>query len=266
MNIISNNKKNVNTFLKITFKCDISEDLGDLLPFPVKHSITNVFEYTWNIRGFFGTKKSIDFINDIKSRFLITYRDKIIKTELKQNTSFELVQELKEFQNLKSKTVEIINNTNRFDSNRDMVFWCLKLYTEKIISERGLIEFETLLEFGLKHFSKKSNNIKGKDYSTIKSKCRSIINYYINNDYKPFKDRQKSIKTKEEITMTRRENATKQHKKMKEDNIKKVKNFLSGMFYEDYKKPNGKWNISLISSTLKISRTTLYKIIEEENI
>ena len=33
---------------------------------------------------------------------------------------------------------------------------------------------------------------------------------------------------------------------------------------DEYKKPNGNWNISKIAKDLKMSRTTVYKFIDEE--
>lgn len=266
MSIISKKEQKQNeisdTYLKIICNSDISEDFGNELPYPTKHFISDrKIVYYWLILGYFGTKNSLEYINDIKARFLITYKDKIEKTS-HYPTYEKLVNplKLKQFQKLKSKSISIINQTTRFDNSQDFIFWCLKLYCEDIIQERGLCDYETLLEFGITNFQ---DDVK--DFSTLKSKCRNIINWYIDRDYKLSKYERKT-KTEEEWIMSRSENMIKVRKNIKEQNILKVKNFLSGMFIDDYKKPSGKWNITKISKDLNLHRETISKIIKEENL
>lgn len=260
MNIISKNASETNTFLKIVFREDMSEEFGNTLPFPSKHFLDGNFTYYWLIRGFFNTKNSCEYINDIKARFLITYKEQIKDTKHYYTKENQLnIFELKQFQNLKSISINIINQTNRFDSSKDMVFWCLKMYCEDIIEERGLCDYDTLLRFGEKHLKDDT-----KDFSTLKSKCRSIINYYINKNYELDKYRRKM--NDEELSMSRSKNMTKVREKIRDNNTTKIKNFLSGMFIEEYKKPNGKWNVSLISKELNVSRNTIYRVIKEENL
>lgn len=263
--IITKRKEISNTFLKISFLEDITEEFGNTLPFPSKHEITTEYVYYWLIRGYFGTKKSQEYLNDIKSRFLINYKEKIKETSHFSSIETRQIHELKEFQKLKSISINIINHSNRFDSSNDFVFWCLKLYTEDLIRERGICQYSTLLEFGEKHFYSltQTKNKTCKDYSTLKSKCKSIINYYINNNYKLDKYERKL--TNEELLMLRSKNMLKVNENKKLDNNKIVKNFLTGMFVDDYKK-NDNWNVSLISKTLKLSRNTIYRVIKEENL
>lgn len=266
MSIISNFNvnSNLNTVLKIEcYGSDVSVSFGNEVPYPNRrHSSNdsfNKFTYEWLIDGYFYTIKSSDFINDIKARFLLSFENiKEVKTYNVPNNE-EKTYKLKRFQNLKSiPNHKISEYTNRFDSSPDYVFWCLKIYTEDIIKQRGLCEYETLLRYASLHFSDHK-----KGFSTVKSKCRSIINYYINKDYKLDKYERKF--TNEELKMTRQENIIKKNKKVKNDNTMKVKNFLTGMFIDEYKK-NGKWNILKISKDLKMSRNTIYRVLQEENL
>jgi AraC-like DNA-binding protein len=257
--IITNKNEIINTTLKITFREDISQDLGNVLPYPNKHYIADYIVYYYYIEGFFGTKDSINYINDIKSRFLITYKDKI--KEIKHYNNIDKVDylhKLKHFQNLKSRTIQIINQNNRYDNKEDFRFWVLKLFAEDSIREKSLITYQELLDFGLLNDLECQKN-------SLKSKCRSIVNYYINNDYKIYTKYKRKTKNNKELKMTRQENQKQMVEKIKQDNIKKVKNFLTGMFAAEYKKKE-KWNISKISKELKMSRTTLTKIIKEENL
>jgi hypothetical protein len=261
--IITQKNKKVNTLLKITFKSDISEEFGQILPFPHKHYINNANTYYWLLNGYFGTNKSIEYINDIKARFLLSYKDKIVNIDYFNNNDEKLINplELKSFQKLKSLAIKQINLSNRFDGTNDFVFWCLKIEAEEMILKYGLVQYDNLLDWGYLHFKDKIGAKALKDYSTLRAKCKSIVNYYIERDYKL--DRYIRKCTNEELKMSRSENMKKQMEKIKDNNYKKVKHFLSGMFIEEYKKPNGKWNYSKIGTSLKLSRKTIKKHIEE---
>jgi hypothetical protein len=272
MEIIPKKNENNNTCLKITFNQDITEDLGNVLPYPskcfiydkklsyIEQNITHqVFIYYWYIDGFFGTDKAIDFINDIKARFLITYPseiDDIRHFDTKERANLHL----KQFQGIKSKALAIIHHTSRFDGSEDFIFWSLKIKAENLIVEHQQVRYDWLFEFALVNFGTTSTKA-CKDTSTLKSKCRSIVNYYIDKNFK-LDCYQKKYTSKielENLKMTRQENAKKISKERKEKNIKIIKNTLSGMFAADYKKPNGKWNVSKLSKDLKISRETIHK-------
>jgi len=264
MDIITKKSKktnNIDTLLKVVFKEDIGEDFGNVIPYPYKHEIDRFYTYFWLIDGTFRTKKGIEFFNDIVARFLITYKDKIRLTDYKnlQNNGYDRSIKLKQFQNLKSISINIINQTTRFDGTKDMVFWCLKLYSEEVIKERGIIQFDTLFDYGYTNFK---DNVK--DFSTLKSKCRSIVMYYLNRNYKLDKYERKL--TDKELTMTRSQNMIKVNKDKKQKNNEIVKNFLSGLLAINYKKANGKWNMSKISKDLSLSRNTVIRIIKEENL
>lgn len=253
-----------NTCIKITFNQDITEEFGNTLPYPQKHFISqSEWVYYWYIDGFFGTYRALDFLNDIKARFLISYPneiDQIRHFPTEEDTNLHL----KHFQGLESKARAIINKTSRYDNKSDFIFWCLKLEAERLIQENNQVRYDWLLDFGLVNFGDTSTK-KCKDTSTLKSKCRSITNYYIERNFQ-LDCYQKKYNTKtelENLKMTRKENAIKVSLEKKEKNIKRIQNLLSGMFANEYKKPNGKWNVSKISKELNLSRETLHKHLKE---
>ncbi|MEA1936763.1 MAG: hypothetical protein U9N04_01480 [Patescibacteria group bacterium] len=254
-----------NTCIKITFNSDITEDMGNELPYPHKHYVNNqIWTYYWYINGFFGTRKGLDFLNDIKARFLITYPteiDKIRHFPTEEQTNLHL----KQFQGLKSKAINIINKTSRYDNKSDFIFWCLKLEAERLIKENDQVRYDWLLDFGLVNFGSTSTK-QCKDTSTLKSKCRSIVNYYIDKNFE-LDEYQRKTKTKEEWIMTRTENMKLQNQKLKEKYQNKIKHFITGLYAPNFKfksgKNIGKWNVSKMSKELSISRPTLIKHLTE---
>lgn len=260
--IIPQDEKNSNTCLKITFNSDISEDLGNELPYPRKRFISDSeWVYYWYIDGFFGTFKGRNFLNDIKARFLISYPNEINKMS-HFPTEEDAKLHLKHFQGLKSKAIAIINKTSRYDNTEDFIFWCLKLEAERLIVERGQVLEDWLYDFGYVNFGEYSTK-KCKDNSTLKSKCRSITRYYAMKGYQ-LDCYQKKYNTPEELEklkMNRQQHIKKVHENRTEATLKKIEHFLSGLYAEEYKKPNGKWNIAKISKELNISRPTLTKYL-----
>lgn len=256
--IIAEKKKNINnTCLKIVFNDDIGDDFGNTLPYPSKHYIAaGLWSYTWILDGFFGTNKALEFLNDIKARFLITYPHEI--DEIRHfNTKEESRVRLKHFQGLASKARAIIKTTARYDGKDDFIFWCLKLEAENLIEQTGQVRYDWLLDFALLNFGETSTK-KCKDSSTLKSKCRSITNYYIERNFELDKYQRKT-KTDKEWILTRTENMKRIKTEEAEKNRKALQNFLSGMFANDYKKKNGKWNVAKISKALNMSRPTVAK-------
>jgi hypothetical protein len=250
---------NTNTTLLVVARNDLSYSFGNELPYPQKHFMSgNVFKYFWNINGFFGTNKSINYMNDIKARLHITFKNTIVETKHYNNYQSSTL-ELSHFQGLKSIAINIINKTNRYDNTKDFIFWCLKLYAEDMIRESGVITYDILFQFAENNFWNDLGTRSCKDYSTLKAKCRSIVNYYICKEYRLDKYVRKL--TDEEYKMTRSQNMKRIKKRQAEETKKKVEHFMSGLFIDDYKKPNGKWNKSKIADALGITRPTLDKYL-----
>ena len=265
-NIKNTKNQNLNTVLVMEFKKDITDKFGDVLPFPNSHYVDNKkYSYSWFIKGYFNTKNNIEYLNDIVSRFLLTFTEEEVKHKKTYRTLKPTITELKHFQGLKSLTTSKMLKRNR-DNKEDFVFWCLKDYSEEVIKERGIITYETLLDFGYLHFQDYK-----KGFSTIKSKCRSIVKWYIENDYRIY-EYEKKYNTEEELKelkMTRQQNAARMTNDKVEKNRKKIFNLLSGLFNEEYKKKNGKWNCVKINEDLpNMNIKTIRKYVkeyEEEN-
>jgi len=268
MIITENEYESNNTCIKITFNSDITEDMGNSLPYPQKHFINegeyfNTYVYYWYINGFFGTKSGLDFLNDIKARFLITYPSQIDQIR-HFPTESEAQLHLKHFQGLKSKAVAIINKTSRYDNKADFIFWCLKLEAERLITEHGQVLEDWLIEFGMVNFGSTSTKA-CKDSSTLKSKCRSITRYYAMKNYQLdcYQKKYNTPEELEELKMNRTENAMKISKEKKEKNAEKIKEALNGLMRNDILKPNGKYNVSKLAKYTKLSRETITKHLKE---
>lgn len=250
-----------NTWLVMKFKDDISDELGETIPYPHKHYVNNVWVYSWLLDGFFGTKKSIDFLNDIIARFKITFPNSRYYKHYKDEKTTITPLKLKQFQNLKSRATQIINNNISFDSTTDFVFWCLKLHAELLIQEKGIFSYDELYSYGTYNFIEDV-----KDRSTLKAKCRNIFRWYLNRNFEIPTRREKTKKTKGEIMATRQVHAKKIHTKLAEDTKKKILNCVTGMFAHEYKKKNDSWNVSKIAKDTGTSRNTVMKYLPKESL
>ena len=261
--IITKKQSNVkNTCLCIKFFENITDELDNIIPYPHRHFFhQNSIVYCWLIDGFFKTKKNIEYLNDIIARFKLTFNCQLFnyKTTNNNNNPYRL----KLFQNLKSK-VEKIKDYGRADTHFDNVFFMLKFYAEDLIKEDGFIIYQKLEDFAIKNFLDTA-----KDFSTLKAKCRSIFNWYLERDWKIGRDKQKyyNLKQYQEATMASRvEHMKKVNEKRKKETDKKIKNCIYGMFKDEYKKKNGKWNISKIAKDTGLHRNTVYNYLKENNI
>lgn len=247
------------------FNEDISDELGETIPYPHKHYINNAWVYSWLLYGYFGTRKSIDYLNDMIARFKITYpKSQYYKHYTDKKTTIEPLK-LKQFQNLKSRATQIINNNNRYDGTTDFVFWCLKLHAEIIIKEKGLFSYEELYYYGTDNFIEDV-----KDRSTLKAKCRNIFRWYLDRDFEMPQRRERKYKNLNEYwekTMaTRQAHAKKIHTKLAEDTKRKVLNLVTGMFKDEYRKKDGSWNVSKIAKESGTSRNTVMKYLPKDTL
>ena len=255
------NTKNLNTMLYIHSNDDLSDSFGNELPYPQKHEISsNRYVYGWLLDGYFKTKDGYEFLNDVIARMMITFpRNEIRKKSQQIIDTKELGIKLKMFQNLKS----LKNNYKNFDKANqvevdDQVFWALKIFVEIYISDTNFLAFDTLERFAFDNFVDKT-----KDRSTLRAKCRSIWNYYHDRDFIPQLGYTRKF-TDKENEMSRRENMIKVRENEALKTKQKIFNILSNnMFIDDYKKKNGKYNISKIAKDSKTSRNTTMKYIKE---
>jgi len=262
-NKYNKNNQDFNTWLQISFKEDITDELGNIVPYPHHHFLqkNGRLVYCWLIDGFFDTKKNTEYLNDIIARFKITFIDSKYVKHSKDSESSITPLKLKQFQGLKSKAKVILKEKyKRAETHQDYVWWCIKLYCEDLIRQDGLIVYSTLESWAFENFI-----VYTKDNSTLRAKCRSIYNWYFNRDWKIGRAK-KSNKTKEEIMATRQEHAKKIHTKLAEETKRKVLNLTTGMFKDEYKKKNGTWNVSKIAKESGTSRPTVMKYLPKDKL
>ena len=249
--IISNK---LSTLLTLKGQGDLLELFEFDLPLPHEYKrYGDNWEISWYIDGVFWTKQGTDYINDILSRFLVSFEKITYSTAHPINVKDNALK-LKLFKQLNS--IKKNNFTSHHNKFEDSVFWSLKLFVEHYLNESDFVPYSTLENFSFNHFI---DHVK--DRSTLKSKCRSIWNWYNERGWK--KTERTFEKTKEEYKLTRTENMKKLTKQRQDTTRKKIISTITGMFKDDYKKKNGEWNISKISKEIKVSRNSVYKYINE---
>jgi ribosomal protein S17E len=252
-----------NTLLRIMSN-DISHLFGDEVPFPHNHYLSNEYNrmvYCWYIDGYFETQKGVRFLNDIIARFKLSAECRLhsFKTVNNENTT---PYKLKQFQGLKSLVKERMAKEMEIKSliNSDYVYTCLVLQAEKYIKNDGLIIYERLENWAFDNFLDLS-----KDKSTLRAKCRNCWHWYNAREWQLYHTI-RIKKDKGEIMATRQEHAKKIHTKLANDTKKKVLNCITGMFAHEYKKPNGKWNISKIAKDSGTTRPTVMKYLPKDTL
>ena len=247
----------------------IKEDIPQ--PTIIKH-INNGAYIGYAVDGYFGTKKSIEFLNDIIARFLITFKDEDIKRlafkpskkDLDSKTAhiFAKVYKLKEFsKRLNSLPIKKKYAPSRADMFEDYVFWAIKLYAEDQIRNYGQISYGIFESWALTQFE-------DKERATIRAKCRNIYAWYESRNWQlPESKKHRKLKDYLEQTMaTRKEHITKLNKEKAEKNKRAVINIITGLFANDYKKKSGAWHYQKIADQVGLSSKTVAKIIKNLNI
>jgi len=249
--IISNK---LSTLLTLKGQGDLLELFEFDLPLPHEYKrYGDNWEISWYIDGVFWTKQGTDYINDILSRFLVSFEKITYSTAHPINVKDNALK-LKLFKQLNS--IKKNNFTSMSNKYEDSVFWSLKLFVEHYLTESDFVPYSTLENFAFNHFI---DHVK--DKSTLKAKCRSIWNWYSERDWK--KTERIFEKTKEEYKLTRTENMKKIAIEKTDKNYKKVVSVITGLYKNEYKKPNGKWNIMKISKDTNLTRPTVSKYIKQ---
>lgn len=256
--------KNQHTILNILAGNEIVELFGNAIPYPNYHYndklYSNRLVYCWVIDGFFGTADGYKYLNDIIARFKLSCDSSFLHSLKMVDDENQSTHKLKAFQGLKSLASERVKEKfAKLSKMHDYVFWCLKVTAEDMIRQNGLIIYSAFEDFATSNFLDKC-----KDKSTLRAKCRNIYNWYFERDWKI--GREKSNLSKEEIMATRQEHAKKIHTKLANDTKKKVLNCITGIFKDDYKKPNGKWNISKIAKDSGTTRPTVMKYLPKKTL
>lgn len=253
---------NLNTWLYMKFKGDITEEFGNVLPYPQRYFWVNdsTYIYAWNISGAFLTRKGTEHLNEIIARMMITFPTaNVVKVKhYHEECEKESTLKLKHFHNLKKIESKILNYEKAQQVEcEDQVFWALKLYFEQMIKQNNL-SYQSLEDFANNNFIDRV-----KDRSTLRAKCRSIYNYYCERDFQVFCEYQRKMND-EEYLMTRQQNMKKIAAGKKEDTKRKILNCISGMFKDEYKKPSGSWNIAKIAADTNLHRNTIRNFLNEQ--
>jgi hypothetical protein len=184
------------------------QDIGLPQPNYLLHSNKGIY-IAWKIKGFFGTAKSREYLNDIIARFVITFKEYMPKRlnyspNFKQENAhinLKNVYDLKEFQNLnslywaKNKAQKAAQKSGEIDK----IFWAIKLYIEARIRQQGEgipVAYTELESWAFTTFW--VDERRAKDKSTLKAKCRSVWNWYSERNW---------TITRKEWEMTRSERA-----------------------------------------------------------
>jgi len=245
-----------NTQISITIQGNGEEIFEYSLPHPKKYIRTNdSYTLIYALNGYFNTKTSYEYLNDIIARFTLSMR--VLDTKITSTDDAGI--ELSCFQGLKS----IIKHKNyeAIDIGLDNIFYAIKYYIEDLIRESGegnLIAYSLVESFAFARFIDRA-----KDKSTLKAKCRNTWNWYNDRDWTiPTKKRKL---TDEELKMTRSENAKRVAELKTEKNKKAVINCITGLYANELKKKSGAWHISKIAERLAMNRETVSKYIKEHN-
>jgi len=168
------------------FKCrgDGEELLTAGLPAPHFYTRQNeqFYSIAYKLDGYFHTKKSKEFLNDMIARLSLTIpierRYHIIPQEPANNRAYKL----KEFQNCESIKVDIYTRKEaKANKYEDRVFWSLKYEAERRIRAFKTLDYEAFLDYALNVFEV---GIDVKDGSTLRAKCHSIFEWYESRGFK----------------------------------------------------------------------------------
>ena len=232
-----------NTKLSITIQGDGSEIFDYSLPHPTKYTRNgNRYTLEYALKGYFSTKASNEYLNDIIARFTLSM--KVLSTNI-SSTEEEGI-EISYFAGLKS--IKRAKDYEKVDIGQDNVFWSIKLYAEDLMRQSGegnIIAYSLLEFFAFSRFIDRS-----KDKSTLKAKCKGIWNWYNDRDW-IIPTRQGKGMTKEEAAKySAAKNAA--AKKAKVIGAIEALNFLQE-----------KINIATVSRQAQVSRDTAKKYLIE---
>lgn len=223
------------------------------MPYPHRYVTRGDFGvYSWLIKGYFGSKASCEYYNDIVARFVLSFDYGIdLSFEAKRTYCDDKPLELEAFGNLKS-----LKNTHpHYEANTDLVcvdeiFWALKLKFEALI-RIGRYDYEGLENFAFDNFKDRA-----KDHSTLRAKCRNIWNWYYERDFE-ITNYTRKTKTLEELNMTRTEHMRKVNANKKLKARRLIESVITGLYADEYKLPNGSWNKSKIAKDTGLGVSTI---------
>jgi hypothetical protein len=263
-------KKLPTTWLYFHLEGDGVEWIDQDLPIPnyLEHKDKS-YIIGYEIIGYFGTQKSQEYLNDMIARVLITFRDlKAYRLNYKPlpPLPFHSIRyahtlrrpyDLKELQGLKSIEGEKYLPRQSADNFDDHTFWAIKFHCEELIKRFGVPEYKRLESFAFRSFE-------GKEYSTLRAKCRSVWNWYDKRDWEIPKGYKKVNKSKEQIMASRQEHIKKVNENRELKTRNKIRSLVDDIFMQDQiKLKNGKFKISAIAKLTEIHRKTVAKHLKK---
>lgn len=238
-----------NTKLSITIEGDGSELFDYSLPHPLSYSRNgNKYTLIYALNGYFNTKSSYDYLNDIIARFTLSMR--VLDTNI--SSTHESGIELSLFRGLKS--IQRSKNYESVDVGQDNIFWAIKLYLEALIKESGegnMIAYSLIESFAFSRFIDRA-----KDKSTLRAKCRRIWNWYDEREWTILTRARKL--TDKELIMTRSENAKKVAQIKAKKTRDKIQKAIAGLQFMQEK-----INIANVARDAGVSRNTAKKYLIE---
>ena len=243
------------------------------LPQPTYHEIINKgYLIAYAIDGYFGTTASTAYLNDVIARFLLTFKEykptrvedsRLLRASTSSSSSSSTlsgiylpkIYKLRELQALKSLNNNKLPRASA-DKFEDFTFWAIKFHCEDLIKSQGMATAEQLIDFAY-------SNFEGKEYSTLRAKCRSVWNYYEQRNWNiPVPYKRKC--TKEQYMATRKENMNKVNQNRIIKNRNKIKAVIDDIFLQDeIKFKNGKYSAVKIAELSGIERKTVSKYLKE---
>lgn len=216
----------------------------------------------WRIDGYFGTKKGVEYLNDVIARFLLTldaerlpyrpyYEERKESARLYDVEPYKL-SEIASYLDSLPRRKQI---PRRADNYHDYTFWAIKFWVEDQIAANGegtMVVYETLENWAMGQF------LGHKERSTIRAKCRSIWNWYDERGWTIPDTRKGKVST-----MSRTEAATNAAKSKAEQARQKIIDAMNSVIAADLKKKNGKWNAKKIAEVTGLHPETVRKHLKE---
>ncbi len=263
-------------------------DIG--LPTPSLYVKTRFGAYLgWMIEGFFATENNLRFLRDVFERIrrtfalhgaqvrILPYKPNIphltnaTLTDNVYNLRDDIAPHLESISDKEKKEEQVLSTFTAFgESTEDALFDAIRFATYDFVraNGKGALTPEYVEEIARIKYEVIGSS---KGWSTAKAKARNIYKWVkenfkekagVNNwNYTPkFKGNPEKEK---ELEMTRRERALENAKKIKEEKRKIILSIVKGMFADEYRRKNGKWNISKLARDLKMSDNTIRKHIRE---
>lgn len=236
-------------------------DAGLPIPHYLQHTSNGGAFIAWKIDGYFGTKRALEFLNDVIARVILTLRAERLAyrpyvEERKESAHIyngppvTLKQLAAGLDSLPSKWSAYVPKA---ESGKDRIFWAIKWKVEQMIADQGEglpVSFDLLLQWAVTNFIDQA-----KDKSTLKSKCRSVWNWYDDIGWKTTNWRVN--------TMSRAEAAANAANAKVEQARKKIIDAMNSVLAETLKKKNGKWNAKKIAEVAGVSEKTVRKHLKE---